>query len=95
MDSAERFPDSANKNAHPRRHGSQDDAAGTEPETSRFVITPDCSHWPEFESPEFRELVLSIIATSIRLNPFQPSENDDERLRLKPQQSDIHRTSVK
>lgn len=77
-DSGEPFLDSTDKNVHPLRRGQHNDAPGTEQETNRLVTMPGRTDWPELESPEFRELVLSIIATAIRLNPFRPPEKDDD-----------------
>jgi hypothetical protein len=61
-------PDSAGCDHCAPAHEAADIAAGsTESEPPGLTADAD---WPQLESPELRELVLSIIATSIRLNPF-------------------------
>lgn len=75
MDLRESFLNSTNQRIHPLVYEAHD-AGEPETEACRFVMTPD---WPQLESPEFKELVLSIIATAIRLNPFQGTEGDGQR----------------
>lgn len=79
MNSSESSPDSTDKSTPPCDSETRDDSGGADTATHPIAIKPDCSDWPELEPPEIKELVLSIIATSIRLNPFRPPENDEQR----------------
>jgi hypothetical protein len=76
-ESREPLPDPAgcDRSAPDQEAAARDVTAGsTESEFPGLTADAD---WPQLESPEFRELVLSIIATSIRLNPFPAAAKNE------------------